>query len=182
MRYDSSMNEKTPSTSARSSAGDAVASEGHRFKFLVIADETPESRVAMRFACRQAMNGRGGLVLMAVIEPEGFQHWLGVESIMKEEARDAARAVLRDLAVEVRTVCGVQPELVIREGGKKEQLLAYLEETEDPLFLVLGAAQGAEGPGPLIAGLFGTTETERVLIPVTIVPGHLEDRQIQMFC
>lgn len=175
------MNENTRSASFSSIAAEADAARVCKFKFLVIADETPESRIAMRFACRQAMNGRGGLILMAVIEPEGFQHWLGVQSIMNEEARDAANAILRDLAVEVRTISGVQPELEIREGGKKEQLLAYLQESEVPIVLVLGAASGAEGPGPLIASLFGAGERERVSIPVTIVPGTLDDEQIRKF-
>ena len=154
-------------------------------KFLVIADETPESRIALRFACRQAMESHGVLVLMTVIEPQEFQHWLGVESIMKEEARDAADAMLRELAVEARAISGAQPDLVIREGGKKEQLLAYLKECKDggdAVILVLGAATGAEGPGPLVSALIGSSEGERLSIPVFVVPGSLSAEQIRLFC
>ena len=161
------------------SKAESVDSPG-KCKFLVVTDETPESRIAMRFACRQAMNCHSALVLMVVIEPEGFQHWLGVESIMKEEAREAAGAMLRELAVEARAISGSQPELVIREGSKKEQLRGYLSESTDQLILVLGAAMGTEGPGPLVSGLLGS-EGERLSIPVTIVPGNLTDEQLRMF-
>ncbi|MCY4035471.1 MAG: universal stress protein, partial [Hyphomicrobiales bacterium] len=135
-------------------------------KFLVITDETPESQIAMRFACREAMKTQSGLVLMVVIEPEGFQHWLGVESLMKEEAQAAAEGMLKTLAADALKLSGIQPELVIREGNKKEQLLAYLSEAQDFVILVLGAAMGTEGPGPLVSGLFAD-KNERLSVPVT---------------
>ena len=151
-----------------------------RTKFLVITDETPESQIAMRFACREAMKTQSGLVLMVVIEPEGFQHWLGVESIMKEEAQAAATDMLKTLAAEALKLSGIQPELVIREGNKKEQLLAYLSEAQDFVILVLGAAMGTEGPGPLVSGLFADIN-ERLSVPVTIVPGNLTEEQVEIF-
>lgn len=151
-----------------------------KVKFLVVADETPESRVAMRFACREAVKTQSSLALMVVIEPEGFQHWLGVESIMKEEAHEAASEMLKILAAEARNISGAQPELIIRDGNKREQLLAYLSETQDFVILVLGAAMGAEGPGPLVSGLFAD-KNEQLSVPVTVVPGNLTDEQMQIF-
>ena len=151
-----------------------------KVKFLVVADETPESRVAMRFACREAVKTQSSLALMVVIEPEGFQHWLGVESIMKEEAHEAASEMLKILAAEARNISGTQPELIIRDGNKREQLLAYLSETQDFVILVLGAAMGAEGPGPLVSGLFAD-KNEQLSVPVTVVPGNLTDEQMQIF-
>lgn len=151
-----------------------------KVKFLVVADETPESRVAMRFACREAVKTQSSLALMVVIEPEGFQHWLGVESIMKEEAHEAASEMLKILAAEARNISGAQPELIIRDGNKREQILAYLSETQDFVILVLGAAMGAEGPGPLVSGLFAD-KNEQLSVPVTVVPGNLTDEQMQIF-
>ena len=151
-----------------------------KVKFLVVADETPESRVAMRFACREAVKTQSSLALMVVIEPEGFQHWLGVESIMKEEAHEAASEMLKILAAEARNISGAQPELIIRDGNKREQILAYLSETQDFVILVLGAAMGAEGPGPLVSGLFAD-KNEQLSVPVTVVPGNLTDKQMQIF-
>ena len=176
---------KRVETQGASSPKHAASETAAARKFLVIADETPESRVALRFACRQAMNSQALLVLMTVIEPEGFQHWLGVESIMKEEAHESADSMLRALAVEARAISGAQPQLVIREGGKKEQLLEHLTECRengDAVILVLGAASGTEGPGPLVSALIGSDKGERLSIPVIVVPGNLSAEQIRLFC
>lgn len=170
---------------AQGASGLAEAETPAARKFLVIADQTPESRIALRFACRQAMSSQGVLVLMTVIEAQEFQHWLGVESIMKEEAQEAADAMLRERAVEARAISGAQPELVVREGGKKEQLLAYLQECREAgeaVILVLGAATGSEGPGPLVSALVASGEGERLSIPVVVVPGNLSAEQIRLFC
>ena len=56
-------------------------------KFLVVVDGTPESRAALRWAERRAHGNGGQLALLAVLEPGGFEHWLGVETLMKEEAK-----------------------------------------------------------------------------------------------
>ena len=59
---------------------------GHRRKFLAIIDDTPECERAVAYASRRAKSTNGVLVLLYVIEPGDFQHWLGVEKIMREEA------------------------------------------------------------------------------------------------
>ena len=43
--------------------------------------------------------------------------------------------------------------------------------------LVLGAGTGPEGPGGLVSALSGSL-AGKVRIPVTIVPGHLSDAQV----
>jgi nucleotide-binding universal stress UspA family protein len=60
--------------------------EGHRRKFLVIIDDTPECLVALSFAARRAAHTGGGLALLSVIEPEAPQSFLGVEDIIRAEA------------------------------------------------------------------------------------------------
>ena len=40
-----------------------------RRNFLVVVDDTPECRVALRFACMRAHRTGGGVVLLRVIEP-----------------------------------------------------------------------------------------------------------------
>ena len=59
---------------------------GHRRKFLAIIDDTPECERAVAYASKRAKSTGGVLVLLYVIEPGDFQHWLGVEKIMREEA------------------------------------------------------------------------------------------------
>jgi nucleotide-binding universal stress UspA family protein len=67
---------------------------GHRRKFLTIIDDTPECERAVAYASKRAQSTSGTLVLLYVIVPDDFQHWLGVEKIMREEANATARATL----------------------------------------------------------------------------------------
>ena len=55
-------------------------------KFLIVVDGTPESHAALRFAARRAHGTGGKVALLLVIEPETHDHWLGVSTLMKEEA------------------------------------------------------------------------------------------------
>ena len=68
--------------------------EGHRRKFLAVIDDTPECERAMRYAGMRARNSGGGLVLVYVIQSSDFQHWLGVEEIMRAEAMEEAESTL----------------------------------------------------------------------------------------
>ncbi|WP_439816858.1 universal stress protein [Zavarzinia sp. CC-PAN008] len=155
----------------------ATGDDAHRRKFLVIVDGTPECRVALRYATRRALHTNGIVSLLYVIEPAGLQHWRGVEEIMREEARDEAESVLHDMAREVNRIAGLTPELVIREGKRREQLISLLEEDPEISILVLAAGTGKEGPGPLVSALAGQMSGS-FRVPITVVPGSLSDGQI----
>ncbi len=146
-------------------------------KFLVCVDDTPECRVALRFACRRAKKTGGGVTLLRVIEPADFQHWVAVEDLMREEARDAAEALLQELAAGVNEWADLMPELVVREGPKRDAVLTLIEEDPAIRILVLGAASGPEGPGPLVNAL-ASQMAGTMRVPVTIVPGTLSNAQI----
>jgi nucleotide-binding universal stress UspA family protein len=148
-----------------------------RRKFLVIVDDTPECRLALRFASRRACNTRGGVMLLCVVPPAEFQHWLGVESLMQEEAREAAEALLKQLAAEVSKTTGIVPELVIRIGNTSEEMMGLINEDEEVSVLVLGASVAEEGPGPLVSTLANQL-SGAFRIPITIVPGNLTIKQI----
>ena len=147
-------------------------------KFLVVVDGTPECRVALRFASRRAMHTGGGVTMLCVLEPGEFQHWLGVETIMKEEARAEAEAILHELAAEVNATAGLTPELLIREGKPGEEILKLIKEDPMLSILVLGMSSENEAPGPLVAIASGISGTPFPL-PVTLVPGDLSDEQIE---
>ena len=80
-----------------------AAEEGqeHPRIFLVVVDETEEMKVALRYACRRARHTDGRVALLYVIEPSGFQHWMAVGDIMREEARTEGEEVLQRLAAQV---------------------------------------------------------------------------------
>ena len=155
----------------------AEAARKGRTKFLVVVDETPECRVALRFASQRARATGGGVTLFYVMQPADFQHWMAVGHLMQEEAREEAEKVLQDLAAEVKALSGSMPELVVREGRRHDELLALIEEDPEIRVLVLGAAPGPEGPGPLVSALAGQMSGS-FRIPITIVPGTLSDAQI----
>jgi nucleotide-binding universal stress UspA family protein len=148
-----------------------------RRKFLCVVDDSPECRLALRFAFRRAARTGGGVVLLYVIEPADFQHWVAVENLMREEAREAAEEVLHTLADEVSQWSGIMPEFAIREGRKEDEVIALLEAEPEIRVLVLGASAEKDGPGPLVSALAGPMSAN-MRVPVTVVPGNLTIEQI----
>lgn len=145
--------------------------------FLVVVDDSEEMRVALRYAALRARHTGGRLALLYVIEPSDLQQWIAIETLMREERREAAEALLLKLSSEVADLCGNLPILHIREGRRRDELLALLEEEPDISVLVLAAGTGAEGPGPLVTHLVGKM-SGKMRVPVTVVPGSLSDAQI----
>lgn len=142
---------------------------------LVVVDDTQEWRSALRYACRWAVRTGGRVALLRVIEPIEFQHWMAVEQQMREEQRGEAEQLLHRVAQDVIDWTGTRPALYVREGQVGEQLTALIDE-EQPLLslLVLAASSSSEGPGPLVNYLMGR-RVGRLPVPVTVVPGILED-------
>ena len=150
---------------------------GHRRKFLVIIDDTPECERAVYFASRRALHTNGIVVMLYVIEPGDFQHWLGVEAGMRAEAQDEARRVLGEFAEKMRVWTGSEPEFVIREGNRSDEIPAVIEADEDIAIIVLAAGTGKEGPGPLVSSI-AAKGAVGFPIPITIVPGSMSDEEI----
>lgn len=149
---------------------------GHRRKFLCVIDDTPECERAVAYAARRAQRTGGALILVYIIEPGDFQHWLGVEEIMREEAKANADAALHAFAAKVRESIGIEAECVVREGEPVAQIHSLIEEDQDIAILVLAAGAGKEGPGPLVSSIAG--KNAAFPIPVTVVPQHLSDDDI----
>jgi len=145
--------------------------------FLVVVDETEEMRVALRFAALRARSTGGKVAMLYVVEPSDFQHWMSVGDLMREEARTEAEQVLQRLAAEVSELAGSLPVLYVREGDRRDQLLALLDEEPDISILVLGASTGKRGPGPLVSAMTGKF-LGRLHIPVTIVPDSMTVEEI----
>jgi nucleotide-binding universal stress UspA family protein len=150
---------------------------GHTPKYLVIIDDSPECDRAVYYASRRASRNGAGVVMLLVIEPhDRHQQWLGVADIMKAEAYEAADQKLSEFAGRANGVAGITPERVIRDGDTSEEILKLIDEDEDIATLVLAAAAGKDGPGPLVAGVGKMAGSYP--IPVTIVPGHLGDEDL----
>jgi nucleotide-binding universal stress UspA family protein len=151
---------------------------GHRPKFLVVVDETEECDRALFFAARRAMRTNSGIALLAVIDPAGFNEWLGVGDMIQQEAEEAASAMLSRAASRAREISGIQPNLVVRQGPRSEQIIQLIEEDEDISFLVLAASSSSDGPGPLVSTL-AAKSSGTFPVPIVIVPGAMTDDEIE---
>ncbi|VVT30306.1 universal stress protein [Rhizobium sp. EC-SD404] len=151
--------------------------EGHRRKFMAVLDDTPECERAVRYAAMRAKNSGGGLVLLFVVEPSDFQHWLGVEEIMRAEAFEEAESLLAKSAGRVRETIGIDAETVVREGSTRDEINALIEEDKDIAILVLAAGSAKDGPGPLVSAI-GGRGAGAFPVPVTVIPSDLSDDDI----
>ena len=149
-------------------------------KFLVVADDSPEFQTALRFACRRARSTGGHVAILRVIEPAVFEHWSGVREEIERQARQEAEAVLQASAEYVLKETGLPPEFLIKHADNvRAALRQVIGEDPDIKILVLAAAVGGRGPGPLVASLAkeGVKWGARK-VPVTLVPGDLTDEEI----
>lgn len=146
--------------------------------FLVVIDDSPEMKVALRYACRRAAKTNGRVAMLYVMEPTDYQEWVGVSNLMRDEARQQAEAIMQRMAGEVQKHAGSFPILHFREGDRLDEVLKLIEEEPSISILVLGAATGPKGPGPLISSLTGK-QVGKLRIPITIVPGNLSDADVE---
>lgn len=173
---------KKPETpaAARARKKRQIFAEGHKRKFLVVVDETPECESALAFAASRALRTAGQLALLYVIEPGVDFQWLGVEDVAREEGHNKAKAVFRLFSRKLKTMGfeDLVPEEIVREGMKAEEITQLIEEDEDIGVLVLGASKDPSGPGPLVTNLAGGKHAGSFPVPITVVPGHLSTEEI----
>jgi nucleotide-binding universal stress UspA family protein len=145
-----------------------------RIKFLVIASDAPEARLAAFFAGRRAKRSNARVALLAVIEPPEFGHWATVAETMRAEAEEKAEILLHEFAAEVKAQSGEDPETLIREGEMVDEIRGLIDEDRLISILVLGASAEASGPGPLVSSLAKNPAYLGARpIPVTVVPGAM---------
>jgi len=150
---------------------------GHRRKYLVVIDDSPECDRAVYWASQRAARTGATLLMLRVIDTsDRNQQWLGVADIMRAEAHEQANAALDRASGRANGVAGITPERAIREGPLAEEILKMIDEDEDIGILTLAAGTGKEGPGPLVTNLAKTAGSYP--IPVAIVPGHLSDEEL----
>lgn len=145
--------------------------------FLVVVDDSAERAVALRYASLRAAKSGGRVALLRVVEPVEQAEWAGIGTLMQQERREEAEALLAGLAQQVRDITGGMPMLILREGRVADELLALLDEDPRISILVLATATGAKGPGPLITALTGKLAS-RLIVPMTLVPGGMGETEL----
>ena len=159
-------------------------------KFLVVVDGTPEVYAALRFAARRAHGTGGKVALLLLLAPGEGGYWLGVDSLMKEEALEEAERILGEHSALVELLGVEKPKTHIREGQPAEEIVKLINEDPTISTLVLATSAGQNDaqptttptttpkttPGPLVSAIAGGRVG--VHIPVTIVPGALSNEEI----
>lgn len=144
--------------------------------YLVVVDETGEADVALRYAARRAARTGGSVLILAIVPPQEFVQWGGVQAAMEEEARLRAEAMGLQAASAIDEEAGVQRSVLVRHGDPVKAITEVLKEREDVAALVLGAAAEG-GPGPLVAHFSGAV-AGTLPCPLVIVPGRLGDEAL----
>lgn len=147
-------------------------------KWLVVLDGTEECVKAVTFAAYRVRRTGGTIVLLVVIEPDQFQHWIGVENVMRAEAMQHAEALFEQYESAIQSCGDIPVERVVREGKSAAEVEALIREDTDIVILVLAAGTSSEGPGPLVTSI-ATRGSDAFPIPVAIVPGTLSDAEIE---
>lgn len=143
--------------------------------YLVVMDETEEARIALRFASRRAAKTDGGIHILALVQPQDFVAFGGVQATIEEEARDRAEVLATSAAGSLWSESGKMPTIAVRQGEGEKIIREYLAEHPEVAALVLGAAKEGN-PGPLVN--YFTQISGALPCPLFVVPGSLSDEDI----
>ncbi len=156
-----------------------MSEQDSKWKFLIIADETPEFLKVLRLASKRAEKVGGSILMLQIIPPADFQHWTSVKDLMEEEAMQAAEEMVDGYAREIKRISGLDAEIVIRKGKPEEVISEIIAEDHDIHLLVLGAEVDGD-PGPLIRS-FREVLLNVLHMPVLVVPGNMTDEELDKF-
>ena len=154
-----------------------MASEPAQRVYLVVIDDSAEARVALRFAARRASKTGGKVEVLAVIEPQDFVQWGGVQAAIEEEQTARIHGTVSAAVGEILDEAGIEPTIVIRQGEPVRTVRDYMGD-RDIAALVLGAAPSGS-PGPLVVDFTGA-DAGKLPCPVMIIPGSLTDERLEM--
>lgn len=138
--------------------------------YLVIMDETDEARKALRFVSRRAAMIGGSVHILALVQPQNFNAFGGVQATIEQEAHDRAEVLANSAAGNLFTESGRMPQITVKVGEGQAVIKEYLTSHPEVTALVLGAATDGS-PGPLIAHF--SAHSGGLSCPLTIVPGSL---------
>ena len=140
--------------------------------YLVVIDDSPEASLALRFAARRAARTGGGVAVLAIIPPQDFVAFGGVQATIEAEAREHAEQLAAAAADAVAQEANVTADILIKSGKPAEVVRDVIGDSGDIAALVLAtAASGA--PGPLVAHFTGH-DAGKLPCPVMLVPGGID--------
>ena len=144
--------------------------------YLVVIDDSPESRVAMRFAVLRATRVAADVTLASVVSVGEFLQFGAVQSAMLAQAREEALALLGAIAAEAEALSGRRPLTLVLDGEPAAAVQAHVASNPGIRALVLGTPASG-GPGPLVGHFTGERAGSLPCI-VMLVPGGLSDERV----
>jgi nucleotide-binding universal stress UspA family protein len=145
--------------------------------YLVVIDDSAEARVALQFAARRAAKTNGAVEVLAIVEPQDFVQWGGVQAAIEEEQRLRIEASVAAAVGEIMDAAGIQPHIIVRSGEPVQVVRTLIGTRDDIDALVLGAAPSGN-PGPLVSNLTGN-DAGKLPCPVMLIPGSLSDERLE---
>jgi hypothetical protein len=149
---------------------------------LVVADESPEFPAALIYSALLAKAVGLRLIMLRVIEPAEPAPWATVSEEIKRQEIANAENLTMSFAAHARAECGVGAEILIREGEVRHEVKRLVDEEDAIKLVVLAAAAGAGGPGPLVASVAkgqGLIGFGMRTVPVLVVPGNLTKDEVR---
>src|SRR5947209_18384761 len=98
-----------------------------RRAYLVVVDDSAESRVALLFAARRAVKTGGKIEVLGIVEPQDFVQFGGVQNAIEEEQRLRIEGVVSAAIGETLDECGMEATIIIRQGEAVKTVREYLE-------------------------------------------------------
>ena len=140
--------------------------------YLVVIDDSPEATLALRFAARRAARTGGGVIVLAIVEPQDFLAFGGVQATIEAEAREQAEALAETAANAVAQEANVSPKILVKSGKPAEVVREVIGASDDIAALVLATAPSG-APGPLVSHFTGN-DAGTLPCPVMLVPGGID--------
>jgi nucleotide-binding universal stress UspA family protein len=145
--------------------------------YLVAIDDSAEARIALRFAARRASKTNGRVEVLAVVQPQDFVQWGGVQAAIEEEQRLRIEGVVSSAIGELLDETGIQPSIIVQQGEPVKTVRDYIGQRQEIAALVLGAAPAGD-PGLMVAAFAGQ-DAGKLPCPVMIIPGSITDERLE---
>src|SRR5881398_2925851 len=99
--------------------------------YLVVIDDSPEARVALRFAARRAAKTGGRIEVLGIVEPQDFVQFGGVQAAIEEEQNLRIQGVISAAIGEILDQSGMDANIILRSGEVVRTVRDYLEGRDE---------------------------------------------------
>ncbi|QFT77907.1 universal stress protein [Erythrobacter sp. THAF29] len=141
--------------------------------FLVVTDDSEESRAALRFAARRAAAVDGAVHILALVPQQNFNAFGTVQATIEQEARDRAEMLAHAVAGNLLAESGIMPTISVKIGNGQKIVSEFLDTHDEVAALILGAAKGGS-PGPLVTHF--SSHAGELPCPLYIIPANYDEK------